>query len=225
MKSSKIVLISLMAVATFGSAHAATFIADPFTAVSIGTGGGGTTNIQPGSLFNQRRLQALGSGSSGPSPDTTVGSGAWTGTLIGSNGVTRAKSILTYSQDNVGSTIDLSEITSMSFDMTVTGAVIGTWYLLDSAGRTFGWYEDFYDARPAGTNMVTLDFSTADFDHGFDLSAVRSMRISAEANSFNPSFSVSNFRYTSSVPEPGMTMMVALGLGTLTMMRRRRKSA
>lgn len=209
MKSSKILLTSVMAVATFGSAHA--LIVDSLTTVGIPGGAGAVfTNIQPGSLFNQRRVQRFNSATA------AVGSGAWTATLPTTNSV----SAIGYRQDNVGTTIDLTGIASMSFDITVAGSITGYWNLMDSDGYILEVPSGF--ALSTGTHTVTLDYSTAAIDTGFNLSTVKSMDIWIKAATAQSSFSVSNIRYTP-VPEPGT--MVALGLGTLSMLRKRRKSA
>ncbi len=166
--------------------------ADPFTTVGIPGGAGAVyTPIQPGSLFNQRRVQRFNS------VTAAVGGGAWTATLPTSSSI----STLGYRQDNVGTTIDLSEVVSMSFDINVTGSVTGYWYLMDPNGYIAEVPAGF--ALSAGTHTVTLDLSTAAIDDGFDLSAVASMEISIAAASANSSFSVSNLDVTSGAAETG----------------------
>lgn len=169
--------------------------ADPFTTAGNSSGNGfgaPWVNIQPGSLFNQRQVARFNSAGTGTA---SVGSGAWTAFLpkFVPGGGSNSASVLTYRQDNSYSTIDLSGIASVSFDITVTGSVTGSWNLMDANGYIAEVPAGF--ALSAGTHTVTLDLSTAAIDSGFDLSAVREMRIWISAASNNSSVAVSNLRY------------------------------
>lgn len=168
--------------------------ADPFTTAGNSSGNGfgaPWVNIQPGSLFNQRQVARFNSAGTGTA---SVGSGAWTAFLpkFVPGGGSNSASVLTYRQDNSYSTIDLSGIASVSFDITVTGSVTGYWNLMDPNGFIAEVPNGF--ALSAGTHTVTLDLSMAAIDAGFDLSAVREMRIWISAASANSSVSVSNLR-------------------------------
>ena len=163
--------------------------ADPLTTVQASSSNGfgaPWVNIQPGSLFNQRQVARFNSATA------SVGSGAWTASLPRFVSGSPSASVLTYRQDNSYSTIDLNGIASMSFDINVTGSVTGYWYLMDPNGYILEVPAGF--ALSAGTHTVTFDLSTAAIDPGFDLSAVREMRIGISAASANSSVSVSNLR-------------------------------
>ena len=167
--------------------------ADPFTTAGNSSGNGfgaPWVNIQPGSLFNQRQVARFNSAGTGTA---SVGSGAWTAFLPRFSGGTSSASVLTFRQDSSYSPIDLSGIASVSFDITVAGSVTGFWYLMDPNGYIAEVPAGF--ALSAGTHTVTLDLSTAAIDGGFDLSAVREMRIWISAASANSSVAVSNLRY------------------------------
>ena len=169
--------------------------ADPFTTAGNSSGNGfgaPWVNIQPGSLFNQRQVARFNSAGTGTA---SVGSEAWKAFLpkFVPGGGSNSASVLTYRQDNSYSTIDLSGIASVSFDITVAGSVTGYFNLMDPNGYIAEVPAGF--ALSAGTHTVTLDLSTAAIDSGFDLSAVREMRIWISAASNNSSVEVSNLRY------------------------------
>jgi Ca2+-binding RTX toxin-like protein len=160
--------------------------ADPFTVPGTATTGFGSPWVNiPGPFFNQRQVARFNQGSS-----ASVANGVWTASLPNASSSSTA---LTYRQDGSYLPKDLSGIASMSFDITVQGSVKGYWYLLDPNGYILEVPQGF--ALSAGTHTVTLDFSTAAIDAGFDLSTIREMRIGMTAASANSSVSVSNLRY------------------------------
>jgi len=160
--------------------------ADPFTVPGTATSGFGSQWVNiPGTFFNQRQVARFNQGSS-----ASVANGVWTASLPNASSNSTA---LTYRQDGSYLPKDLSGIASMSFDITVQGSVKGYWYLMDPNGYILEVRQGF--ALSAGTHTVTLDFSTAAIDSGFNLSAIREMRIGMTAASANSSVSVSNLRY------------------------------
>ena len=213
MKTS-IAIGALALAAIAGSANAG--IVDSFTTAgnSSGNGFGAPWVNIPGSLFNQRQVARFNSAGTGTA---SVASGAWNAFLPQYNTTgSPSSSVLTYRQDSSFSTIDLSGIASMSFDIAVTGSVTLSWFI----GDPNGFIIDFPGAViSAGSSTQTLNFSTANIDPGFDLSAVERMQIRISAASANSSISVTNFTYTL-VPTPGA--VAVLGLGGLLAARRRR---
>jgi hypothetical protein len=205
MKTS-IAIGALALVAVAGSANAG--IVDPFTTAQAGGGAGATWSSIPSSLFAQRRVQRFNNSTA------SVGSGAWSFAFTNTNGTAN----LAYRQDSGGSTIDLSGISSMSFDITVTGTVSLNWYLEDNNGP-LNLIQAGAPVILTGTSTQTLNFSTATIDPGFDLSAVTGMTIVISSDSSSASATVSNFTYTL-VPTPGAVAL--LGMGGLLAARRRR---
>ncbi|MBU6413971.1 MAG: hypothetical protein KGS45_10900 [Planctomycetes bacterium] len=214
MKTS-IAIGALALVAVAGSANAG--IVDSFTtAGNSSTNGFGAPWVNiPGSLFNQRQVARFNSAGTGTA---SVASGAWNAFLPQYNTTgSPSSSVLTYRQDSSFSTIDLSGIASMSFDIAVTGSVTFFWNIMDVNGFIIDYPGPF--TLSAGSSTQTLNFSTANIDLGFDISAVNRMQIWISAASANSSISVTNFTYTL-VPTPGA--VAVLGLGGLVAARRRR---
>jgi hypothetical protein len=213
MKTS-IAIGALALAAIAGSANAG--IVDSFTTAGNSTGNGfgaPWVNI-PGSLFNQRQVARFNSAGTGTA---SVAGGAWTAFLPQFNTTgSSSASVLTYRQDSSFSTIDLSGIASMSFDIAVTGSVTLSWFIGDSNGAIIDFPGPF--TLSAGSSTQTLNFSTANIDPGFDVTAVERMQIRISAASANSSISVTNFTYA--VPAPGAAAV--LGLGGLLAARRRR---
>ena len=197
-------------IAIGGSAHA--LVLDPFTTAQTSGGAGASWLSIPSSLFAQRQVQRFNNATA------TLGSGAWTmGANQFSSPTQNGSSYLNYRQDSVGSTIDLSGIASMSFDINVTGSVILNWYLEDANGNNLIQLGALVSV--SGTGTQTLDFSTATMDPGFDLSAVTGMSVRFTGISAGESATVTNFTYTL-VPTPGAAAV--FGLGGLMAARRRR---
>ncbi len=209
MKSS--IAIGALAVAAIaGSAHAG--IVDPFTTAQASGGAGAPWVSIPNSLFAERQFQRFNNATA------SLGSGAWTmGANQFSTPTSNGSSYLNYRQDSVGSTIDLSGIASMSFDINVTGTVSLNWYLEDANGNNL--IQAGALVSVSGTGTQTLNFSTATMDPGFDLSAVTGMSVRFTGISAGESATVTNFTYTL-VPTPGAAAV--LGLGGLLAARRRR---
>jgi hypothetical protein len=209
MKTS-IAIGALALAAIAGSANAG--IVDSFTTAQTSGGAGATWLSIPSSLFAERQFQRFNNATA------SLGSGAWTmGANEFSSPTQNGSSYLNYRQDSVGSTIDLSGIASMSFDINVTGSVILNWYLEDANGNNLIQLGALVSV--SGTGTQTLDFSTATMDPGFDLSAVTGMSVRFTGISAGESATVTNFTYTL-VPTPGAAAL--LGLGGLMAARRRR---
>jgi hypothetical protein len=160
---------------------------------SSGNGFGAAWASPPGSLFNQRQVARFNSAGTGTA---SVTGGAWTAFLPQFNPTgSSSASVLTYRQDSSFSTIDLSGIESMSFNINViAGSVSGSFYVMDENGFTAEVPDGF--VRSVGTSSVTLDLSTAAIDTGIDLSKVVQMQVWISATSVNSQFSVTNFTYT-----------------------------
>ena len=192
------------AVAVAGSANAG--VVDPFTTDQTAVG---TTLASPapfisitGGLFNQRQLARVGTGS-------------------GSIGSTFAnfvpKGIFMVYQQAGGSTIDLSSIASMSFDLT-RGA----------ASFNIGW--NFYDATglqstleltapSAGTITTSATDPARVTDAGFNWGSITQMEMQFIGGFSSSTAGLSNFNYTA-VPAPGA--LALLGVAGLAGGRRRR---
>ena len=199
-------------IAIGGSAHA--LVLDPFTTAQTSGGAGASWLSIPSSLFAQRQVQRFNNATA------TLESGAWTmGANQFSTPTSNGASYLNFRQDSVGSTIDLSGIASMSFDINVTGTVSLNWYLEDANGANL--LQAGALVSVSGTGTQTLDFSTATMDPGFDLSSVTGMSVRFTGISAGESATVTNFNYAP-VPEPGT--MVALGAGIAALLRRRKKA-
>ncbi len=209
MKTS-IAIGALALAAIAGSANAG--IVDPFTTAQTSGGAGATWLSIPSSLFAERQFQRFNNATA------TLGSGAWTmGANQFSTPTQNGASYLNYRQDSVGSTINLSAIASMSFDITVTGSVDLNWYLEDANGNNL--IQAGALVSVSGTGTQTLNFSTAtEAWPGFDLSAVTGMSVRFTGISAGESATVTNFTYV--VPTPGAAAL--LGLGGLLAARRRR---
>jgi hypothetical protein len=157
---------------------------DPFTTSQASGNAGAPWVSIPNSLFAERQFQRFNNATA------SLGSGAWTmGANQFSTPTSNGSSYLNYRQDSVGSTIDLSGIASMSFDVTVTGSVNLNWYLEDANGLNL--IQAGALVSVSGTGTQTLDFSTATMDPGFDLSAVTGMsvRFTVSARPHRPSAS------------------------------------
>ena len=137
------------------------------------------------SVFAQRQVVRLNSAGTGTA---SIGGEAWTAVLPRATSGTPSVSVLTYRPD---STINLSSIRAMEFDIDVTkGSVSGYWYLRDENGfiaQVPGGFE-----RSVGLSSVTLDLCKADIDVDFDLTKVVEMRVGISATSSNSCFSVTN---------------------------------
>jgi hypothetical protein len=140
------------------------------------------------SVFAQRQVVRLNSAGTGTA---SIGGEAWTAVLPRATSGTPSVSVLTYRRDSYYSTINLSSIRAMEFDIDVTkGSVSGYWYLRDENGfiaQVPGGFE-----RLVGSSSVTLDLCKADIDVYFDLTKVVEMRVGISATSSNSCFSVTN---------------------------------
>lgn len=156
---------------------------------SSGNGFGAAWASPPGSLFTVRQVARFNSAGTGTA---SIAGGAWTAFLPRATSGSPSASVLTYRQNRfMTSTIDLSSITVMEFDINViAGSVSGFFYLMDENGFIAEVPGGF--VRSVGTSSVTLDLRTAAIDQGFDLSRVVEMRIWISATSVNSRFSVTN---------------------------------
>lgn len=225
MKNLKLIALTTTIAIGGGSAHA--LFVDYF-----GAGSNGPWNNLPlaqDRLFAQRQIQGFNNA------NVYIGGGEW---LVYANSVPptdNGSAKLNYRQDNVGSTIDLSGIASMSFDIIVMGTINLNWYLEDASGNNLALSGTPVTltgtSTVTGSRTVTLNFSTATIDPGFDLSTVTGMSVEISGISGNQIIagepaseqtSVRHFYYATVVPEPGT--MVALGAGIAALVRRRKKA-
>ena len=140
------------------------------------------------SVFAQRQVVRLNSAGTGTA---SIRDEAWTAFLPRATSDMPSVSVLTYRRDSSYSTINLSSIRAMEFDIDVTkGSVSGYWYLRDKNGciaQVPGGFE-----RSVGSSPVTLDLCKADIDVDFDLTKVEEMRVWISATSPDSRFSVTN---------------------------------
>jgi hypothetical protein len=206
--------IGILVLATIASSANASFV-DSFATAAVPGGAGAAWTPISGSLFAERQLQRFNSSATTAIP----AGGPWTYNMPASG---TYSVLLNYREDNSGSTIDLSGIASMSLDFAgVTGSTSLNWVFVDDAD-----INAYFATNPTITTngTVTFDMSTAALDDpGFAWNKVKSMSlILSKATAAASGASVSNFTYAP-VPEPAT--MATLGLGTLAMLRKRRKKA
>ena len=207
--------IGILVLATIASSANASFV-DSFATAAVPGGAGAAWTPISGSLFAERRLQRFNGATT-----SLPALGPWTYTLPATASGTPVV-YLDYREDNSGNTIDLSGIASMSLDFAgVTGSTSLNWVFVDDVDNNA-----YFATNPTITTngTITFDMSTAAADApGFAWNKVRSMSLGlSRATATASGATVSNFTYAP-VPEPAT--MATLGLGTLAMLRKRRKKA
>ena len=153
-----------------------------------------------GGLFEQRAL-AKGNG----------GSGSVSGGFV--NFVPRSF-WLVYQQTT--GTIDLSGITSMSFDITASGTFEVQWVITDSTGIAI----DLEIGVANESTTVTFNsFIGTGENLGFNMASIKMMEVKFVDGSAGSTGQISNFNYTG-VPAPGA--LALLGVAGIVGARRRR---
>ena len=188
------------AVAVAGSANAG--VVDPFTTDQTAAAIPAPFISITGGLFNQRQLVRTnsGSGSIGSTFANFVPRGIWL-----------------YYQQAGGSTIDLSGIASMSFDLTRGAASFNiNWNFYDATGLQ----STLELTRPsAGTITTSATDPARETDPGFNWGSITQMEMMFIGGFSSSTAGLSNFNYTA-VPAPGA--LALLGAAGLAGGRRRR---
>ena len=208
MRNKTFISSMFLSVACVSAANAG--VVDPFTTPQTDVDAASAPFVSiTGGLFNQRQLACSGPGSGSP------GSGSIGSTFA--NFVPRGIISMTYQQAG-GSTIDLSGIASMSFDLT-RGA----------SSLRIGW--NFFDATglpsllelinpSAGTITTSATDPARVTAAGFNWGSIMQMEMQFYGGTSESTASgLSNFNYTA-VPAPGA--LALLGVAGLVGARRRR---
>ena len=209
MRNKTFISSMVLSVACVSAANAG--VVDPFTNDATAAAVAPATPVT-GGLFNQRQMYKGGGGSGSVS-------GGFVNFVPSNNGNTTTTNdaiSLVYTQAN-GSSIDLSGVTSMSFDITAGGAAYNLfWILTDSTGGAI-------DLEITGTNGVTTGTVTFTFPTsgalGFNYASVKMMEVKFRNGNANSTGQLSNFNYAG-VPAPGA--LALLGVAGLVGARRRR---
>ena len=196
MRNKTFISSMVLSVACVSAANAG--VVDPFTDAQTPPPYDTFTNIT-GGLFEQRALAKSGGGS-----------GSVSGGFV--NFVPR-NFWMVYKQAN-GSSIDLSGIMSMSFDITVSGDYDLQWVITDSnnIARAID-----YEVQGVSSGTVTFTFPGSG-DPGFNYASVKMMEVKFVSGSGSTG-QISNFNYAG-VPAPGA--LALLGAAGLIGGRRRR---
>ena len=188
------------AVAVAGSANAG--VVDPFTTDQTAAATPAPFISITGGLFNQRQLARTnsGSGSIGSTFANFVPRGIWL-----------------YYQQAGGSTIDLSGIASMSFDLTRGAASFNiNWNFYDATGLQSTLE---LTAPSAGTITTSATDPARVTDAGFNWGSITQMEMMFIGGFSSSTAGLTNFNYTA-VPAPGA--LALLGVAGLVGVRRRR---
>ena len=202
MRNKTFISSMVLSVACVSAANAG--VVDLFTNAQTAVGFSSAVFIDiTGGLFEQRTLSKVGGGS---------------GSIANASGLVNFNTIgefrLTYQQEN-GASIDLSGITSMSFDITVSGTYDLQWVITDSnnTARAID-----YEVEGVTSGTVTFTFPGSG-DLGFNYASVKKMEVKFVNPSSGASAQISNFNYAG-VPAPGA--LALLGAAGLVGARRRR---
>jgi MYXO-CTERM domain-containing protein len=205
MRNKTFISSMVLSVACVSAANAG--VVDPFTAAqtAIGTTAALANFMDiTGGLFEQRTLSKVGGGS---------GSIANASGLV--NFVPFNEFRMTYRQKN-GASIDLSGITSMSFDITASGTFEVQWVITDSTGIAI----DHEIGVVSGSTTVTFNsFIGTGANLGFNMASIQMMEVKFVDGSAGSTGQISNFNYTG-VPAPGA--LALLGVAGIVGARRRR---
>jgi MYXO-CTERM domain-containing protein len=185
-------------------------VVDPFTNAETAYA---TSAAQPatpvtGGLFNQRNIYKGGGGSGDVS-------GGFVNFVPSSTG-TNPAFWMVYTQAN-GSSIDLSGITSMSFDIIAGGDAYSLfWIITDSTNNAIDL--EITGSLGVTTGAVTFTFPGSG-DPGFNYASVKKMEVVFRNGDSTSTGQLSNFNYTA-VPAPGA--LALLGVAGIVGARRRR---
>ena len=179
-------------------------VVDPFTNAETAFAQNIVPTVAPinvtGGLFNQRNVYRANGGS-----------GSVSGGFV--NFVPRSFWMV-YRQTT--GTIDLSGITSMSFDITASGTFEVQWVITDSTGIAI----DHEIGVVSGSTTVTFNsFIGTGENLGFNMASIQMMEVKFVDGSAGSTGQISNFNYTG-VPAPGA--LALLGVAGLVGARRRR---
>jgi hypothetical protein len=198
MRNKTFISSMVLSVACVSAANAG--VVDPFTNAETAYATSAAEPATPvtGGLFNQRNIYRANGGS-----------GSVSGGFV--NFVPRSF-VMKYTQSN-GSSIDLSGITSMSFDITASGTYDLQWVITDSTNKAID-----YEVEGVSTGPVTFTFPGIG-DSGFNYASIKMMEVKFVNGSLGSTGQLSNFNYAG-VPAPGA--LALLGVAGIVGARRRR---
>ena len=205
MRNKTFISSMVLSVACVSAANAG--VVDPFTNAATAAAAAPATPVSNG-LFNQRYMFKAGGGSGSVS-------GGFVNFVPSSNGTTDAISLV-YTQAN-GSSIDLSGVTSMSFDIIAGGDPYNLiWIITDSTNKAIDL--EITGSLGVTTGTVTFTFPGSG-DAGFNYASVKMMEVKFRNGDATSTGQLSNFNYAG-VPAPGAIAL--LGAAGLIGARRRR---
>ena len=202
MRNKTFISSMVLSVACVSAANAG--VVDPFTTPQTTYN---TFTSITGGLFNQRQLIKSGGGSG------SVASGSVNFVPNNTTGGQPAFG-LGYRQAD-GSSIDLSGITSMSFDITVGGGAYNLLWVITDSNNIAKAID--YEVNGVSSGTVTFTFPGSG-DPGFNYASVKKMEVNFGQGSASTGV-LSNFNFTA-VPAPGA--LALLGAAGLIGARRRR---
>jgi hypothetical protein len=200
MRNKTFISSMVLSVACVSAANAG--VVDPFTNAETAYATSAAEPATPvtGGLFNQRNIYRANGGS---------------GSVSGGFGNFVPRSfVMKYTQAN-GSSIDLSGITSMSFDITVSGNYDLQWVITDSNSTPRAID---YEVEGVSSGTVTFNFPGIG-DSGFNYASIKMMEVKFVNGDVGSTGQISNFNYAG-VPAPGA--LALLGAAGLVGARRRR---
>jgi hypothetical protein len=212
MRNKTFISSMVLSVACVSAANAG--VVDPFTnpETAYATSAAAAATPVTGGLFNQRNLYKGGGGSG----SVSGGFVNFVPSNNGNNTTTNDAFSMVYTQAN-GSSIDLSGVTSMSFDIIKGGDAYNLfWIITDSTGKAIDL--EITGLLGVTTGTVTFTFPVSG-DAGFNYASVKMMEVKFRNGDGTSTGQLSNFNYAG-VPAPGA--LALLGVAGLVGARRRR---
>ena len=211
MRNKTFISSMVLSVACVSAANAG--VVDPFTnpETAYATSAAAAATPVTGGLFNQRNLYKGGGGSG----SVSGGFVNFVPSNNGNNTTTNDAFSMVYTQAN-GSSIDLSGVTSMSFDIIAGGDPYNLiWIITDS--NSIARAID-YEVQGVSSGTVTFTFPGSG-DAGFNYASVKMMEVKFRNGDGTSTGQLSNFNYAG-VPAPGA--LALLGVAGIVGARRRR---
>jgi hypothetical protein len=208
MRNKTFISSMVLSVACVSAANAG--VVDPFTNAATAAAVAPATPVT-GGLFNQRQMYKGGGGSG----SVSGGFVNFVPSNNGSNTTSTDAISLVYTQAN-GSSVDLSGITSMSFDIIAGGDAYNLFWIITDSNNIARAID--YEVIGVTTGTVTFTFPGSG-DAGFNYASVKMMEVKFRNGDATSTGQLSNFNYAG-VPAPGAIAL--LGAAGLIGARRRR---